>query len=86
VPPQQNDKQLIDYLSSSGRPHLIVATKSDRISGNQLQNAMRVLTKENPQTRILPFSARTGAGKEQLWQEIRGAIESHPGQRTTESL
>jgi GTP-binding protein len=86
VPPQQNDKQLIDYLSSSGRRHLIVATKSDRLSGNQLQNAMRVLTKENPQTRILPFSARTGAGKEQLWQEIRGAIESHPGERTTESL
>jgi GTP-binding protein len=85
VPPQQNDKQLIDYLSSSGRPHLIVATKSDRLSGNQLQNAMRVLTKENPQTRILPFSARTGAGKEQLWQEIRGAIEGHPGQPTTES-
>jgi len=80
VPPQQNDKQLLSYLSSSRRPHLIVATKSDRLSGNQLQNAMRLLTKENPQTRILPFSARTGAGKEQLWQEIRSAIEGHPGQ------
>jgi GTP-binding protein len=80
VPPQQNDKQLIDFLSASGRPHLIVATKSDRLSGNQLQNAMRGLTKENPQTRILPFSARTGAGKEQLWQQIRSAMESHPGQ------
>jgi GTP-binding protein len=80
VPPQQNDKQLLDYLSSSGRPHLIVATKSDRLSGNQLQNAMRLLTKENPQTRILPFSARTGAGKEQLWQEIRSAIDGPPGQ------
>jgi hypothetical protein len=41
---------------------------------------MRGLTKENPQTRILPFSARTGAGKEQLWQQIRSAIENHPGQ------
>jgi GTP-binding protein len=80
VPPQQNDKQLIDFLNASGRPHLIVATKSDRLSGNQLQNAMRGLTKENPQTRIVPFSARTGAGKEQLWQQIRDAIESHPGQ------
>jgi GTP-binding protein len=80
VPPQQNDKQLIDFLGASGRPHLIVATKSDRLSGNQLQNAMRGLTKENPQTRILPFSARTGAGKEQLWQQIRSAMESHPGQ------
>jgi GTP-binding protein len=83
VPPQQSDKQLIDYLSASGRPHLIVATKSDRLSGNQLHNAMRLLTKENPQIRILPFSARTGAGKEQLWQEIRTAIEIHPPQQPT---
>ena len=81
VPPQPSDKQLIDYLSASGRPHLIVATKSDRLSGNQLHNAMRLLAKENSQTRILPFSARTGAGKEQLWQEIRAAIESHPRQQ-----
>jgi GTP-binding protein len=78
VPPQQSDKQLVDYLSARGRPYLIVATKSDRLSGNQLHNAMRLLTKENPETRILPFSARTGAGKEKLWDEIRTAIESHP--------
>jgi GTP-binding protein len=78
VPPQQNDKQLIDFLSTSGRPHLIVATKSDRLSNNQLHNAMRLLTQENPQTRILPFSARTGAGKEQLWQEIRSVVDGHP--------
>jgi GTP-binding protein len=78
VPPQQNDKQLIDFLSTSGRPQLIVATKSDRLSNNQLHNAMRLLTQENPQTRILPFSARTGAGKEQLWQEIRSVVDGHP--------
>jgi GTP-binding protein len=78
VPPQQNDKQLIDFLGTSGRPHLIVATKSDRLSNNQLHNAMRLLTQENPQTRILPFSARTGAGKEQLWQEIRSVVDGHP--------
>ncbi len=78
VPPQPNDKQLIDYLNTSGRPHLIVATKSDRLSGNQLHNALRLLTQENPGTRIVPFSARTGAGKEQLWQEIRAAIEAPP--------
>jgi GTP-binding protein len=78
VPPQPNDKQLIDFLSTSGRPHLIVATKSDRLSNNQLHNALGLLKQENPQTRILPFSARTGAGKEQLWQEIRTVIDGHP--------
>jgi GTP-binding protein len=84
VPPQEKDKHLIEFLVASGRPHLIVATKSDRLSGNQLHNAMRLLTKENPDTRILPFSARTGAGKEKLWDEIRTAIESHPHHPTPE--
>jgi hypothetical protein len=25
----------------------------------------------------LPFSARTGAGREEIWQEIRGAVRNY---------
>ena len=71
VPPQPADRQLLDYLSGIGRPTLIVATKSDRLSGNQLRNALQTLAQEYPQSPILPFSARTGAGRQELWQEIR---------------
>src|SRR6202047_1414417 len=39
VPPQQSDRQLLDFLSASGRDLLLVATKSDTLSGNQLRNA-----------------------------------------------
>ncbi len=75
IPPQESDQQLIEFLTSTSRPFLIVATKSDRLSGNQLQNALRSLGERHAGARIVPFSAKTGAGKDQLWEEIRKAAE-----------
>ena len=75
VPPQESDKRLAEFLQSSGRPFVIVATKSDRLSGNQLRNALRLSAESVPHAIVIPFSAKTGAGKEQLWQQIRMAIE-----------
>ncbi len=71
VPPQPADRQLLDFLSEIGRPTLIVATKSDKLSSNQLRNALHTLAQEYPLSQILPFSARTGAGRQELWNEIR---------------
>lgn len=71
VPPQPADRQLLDFLSEIGRPTLIVATKSDKLSANQLRNSLQALAREYPAAQILPFSARTGAGRQELWQEIR---------------
>jgi GTP-binding protein len=86
IPPQESDQQLIDFLVATQRPFVIVATKSDRLSGNELQNAMRSLSKRYPQGRIVPFSAKTGAGKEELWQEIRTAAKAlQPSQLRTAS-
>jgi len=79
VPAQESDRELLDFLGSSGRPFLIVGTKSDRLSGNQLRNSLQGLTREFPQARILPFSAKSTAGREELWKEIRAAVESHRG-------
>jgi len=79
VPPQESDRQLLDFLTSRGRPFRIIGTKSDRLSGNQLRNSLQALTRDFPHTRILPFSARSSTGREELWREIRAAAESHRG-------
>jgi GTP-binding protein len=71
VPPQSADRQLLDFLSEIKRPTLIVATKSDRLSDNRLHNVLQTLAQEYSQAHILPYSARTGAGRQELWQEIR---------------
>src|SRR5437899_1874718 len=34
VPPQESDKQLLQFLQSVGRPFLMVGTKADKLSGN----------------------------------------------------
>jgi GTP-binding protein len=75
VPPQQSDRQLLDFLTASDREFLLVATKSDRLSNNQLNTALRTLTQEYPAAHLLPFSAKTGAGREELWKQIRQAAE-----------
>jgi GTP-binding protein len=76
VPPQQSDRQLLDFLQASDHEFLLVATKSDRLSNNQLGNALRTLTQEYPAARLLPYSAKTGAGRDELWAQIRQVAET----------
>jgi GTP-binding protein len=73
VPPQQNDRHLLEFLSSSAREFLLVGTKADRLSNNQLSNALSTLSAEYPSARLLPYSSKTGAGRDELWKEIRQA-------------
>ncbi|MGA7908763.1 MAG: ribosome biogenesis GTP-binding protein YihA/YsxC [Candidatus Sulfotelmatobacter sp.] len=73
VPPQASDRQLLEFLSASGRDFVVVATKSDRLSGNQLRNALHTLAQEYPTAAIVPYSAKTGAGRDELWKHIREA-------------
>jgi GTP-binding protein len=77
VPPQESDTRLLRFLGSIGRPFSILGTKSDRLSGNQLRNALHTLTREFPQAKVLPFSAKTGAGRDELWREIREAANNY---------
>src|ERR1700692_1983334 len=35
IPPQESDKQLVEFLAAKGRPHLLVATKCGPLSGKQ---------------------------------------------------
>ncbi len=68
--PQESDGQLLQFLASKGRPHVIVATKCDRLSGNQLRQAMNTLGQVYAGVPMVAFSAKTGAGKEELWRQI----------------
>ena len=71
VPPQDSDRQLLDFLNASGRDFLLIATKSDRLSNNQLQNALKGLAEAYPSAPVIPFSAKTGVGRDQVWNKIR---------------
>lgn len=70
VPPQDSDKKLVEWLQSVQRPYVITATKADRLSGNRLTSSLQTLRSEFQTERILPFSTRTGTGRDELWKEI----------------
>lgn len=73
IPPQASDAQLQQFLQAQQRPILTVATKSDRLSGNKLQTALRDFAREMGSGNIVPYSSKTGAGRNELWREIRAA-------------
>ena len=78
VPVQQSDRQLIDWLSAAGRDFAVVATKIDRLSGNQRTRNLLALKTGLELEEVLPVSGKTGYGIKELWTRIEaaGAVES----------
>lgn len=78
VPAQKTDRQLIKWLQAHDRDLLVVATKADRLSGNQLSKSLASLRREHQVEGILPCSAKTGSGIAELWKEIRSSVLEQP--------
>lgn len=76
VPPQLSDQQLIRFLEHTGRDFLVVATKSDKLSGNKLRSALSSVARSHGIESVLPYSAHTGAGRSELWRTIRDRVDS----------
>ena len=77
IPPQQSDIQLHEWLHHHNRPFLVVATKADRVSGNQLRKSLAALAAalDVPADQIIAFSAKARTGHTQLWQAIQAAAK-----------
>jgi len=75
VPPQESDKQLIDWLRAEGRGFAVVATKIDRLSGNERTRNLLALKKGLELDEVLPVSAKTGYGIKELWGRIEKISE-----------
>jgi GTP-binding protein len=72
IPPQSSDTQLIDYLRQANRPFTVVATKADRV-GTRIHASLAALKKAHGVDFVLPYSAKTGLGQEELWKRLRAA-------------
>jgi GTP-binding protein len=76
IPPQESDGQLMEFLAAKERPYVVVATKSDRLSSNHLRQAMHKLTEAYAGVPIIAFSAKSGAGKDELWHQVRACVQT----------
>ena len=73
IPPQPNDVQLLEWLRAAGRAFTVVATKVDRLSGNERTRNMAALKKGLEIEDVLAVSAKTGYGIKELWARIEEA-------------
>jgi GTP-binding protein len=76
VPPQESDRQLIEWLRAAGREFTVAATKIDRLSGNERTRNLLALKKGLELDEALPVSAKTGYGIKELWARIESAGEA----------
>lgn len=75
VPVQQSDRQLIDWLRAARRDFAVVATKIDRLSGNERTRNLLALKKGLELDAILPISSKTDYGMKELWNRIEAASQ-----------
>ena len=76
--PTAQDIQMYEYLQYYGLSGLIVATKSDKISRNQLQKQMAMIRKKlnaDKDDVILPVSALNRTGHEELLSELDECVK-----------
>jgi len=82
IPPQELDIQLLEWLRHANRHFLVIATKADRISNNQLRNSLNKLCEQLhvDLSQIVPFSSKSHIGQSELWRAIRvaGQLEEPP--------
>ena len=74
--PSKLDRQLNDWLTHYHKPHIVVATKADKLSRNELQKSLKVIKKTFAESDVLPYSSQTGAGRDELWSRIQNAVEN----------
>jgi GTP-binding protein len=72
--PTKLDLQLHEWLEHSSKPRLIVATKSDKLSNNELKESLGRVNRVFSKDRVVAFSASTGRGRDEVWRAIESAL------------
>ena len=75
--PTEDDVMMINWLIDMNIPFIVVCTKTDKLSKNQLKTALDELEKNyfsGTGIELIPFSSVTREGKEELWKKIFEAI------------
>jgi len=81
--PTDSDVMMKQWLDRCRIPTTVVLTKTDKISNNQLHQALSQGTQTLDTKEIIAFSAVTGAGKDAILARISAATTSDPTVRKT---
>ena len=76
--PSANDKQMYEWIICQGYEPIIIATKLDKLKRSQVQKPTKMLADGlgvKPGTPILPYSALTKQGREEIWGLVDRLLE-----------
>lgn len=77
--PSANDKDMYDWTVAAGLKPIIVLTKLDKIKRSELSKQMKIIREKlgaDKDTVMIPFSAVTKQGKEEIYAIMDSVIES----------
>ena len=68
--PPKNDKMMYDWIVAQGYEPIIIATKLDKLKRSQVQKHVKMVRQGLsllPGSQVIPFSAVTKQGREEIW-------------------
>ena len=75
--PSANDKNMYEWIEYNGFEPIIIATKLDKINRSQVAKHVKMLRTGlglKKETVLIPFSAETKQGKEEIWSVIESYL------------
>lgn len=76
--PSAQDVQMYEYLKHYGLDGIVVATKADKVSRNELQKCIKVIRNTlelSPEDKVIPISSLKRSGHDVLLGEIEKLLE-----------
>ena len=74
IPPTPDDLQMMEWLDHYDINKVVILTKSDKLSRNQLVRSVKQAGETLGTDELIPFSAVSGLGKASVWNRIRAVV------------
>ena len=71
--PSANDRMMYQWIVEMGFHPIIIATKLDKVKRSQVQKQIRAIRQGlglMPGTAVIPFSASTKQGRDEIWELV----------------
>ena len=78
--PSENDRRMYEWIVYNGYDPIIIATKLDKIKRSQTEKQLKILRTGlgvKPGTKMLPFSALTKQGRDEIWAVMDEILEEN---------
>lgn len=87
--PSANDRQMYEWILHNGYEPIIIATKLDKLKRSQVQKNLKAI-REGLQlkkgTTVIPYSAETKQGRDEIWALIESMMNPQVESEATENI